>query len=145
MKYQLIDAILEQTPDRIVAIKQVSLAEEYLGDHFPGYPVLPGVLMLETMVQAARTMLADRGDRRLVLGGVKALKYGSMVRPGQTLRVEVSVMKETPEGGYQCRGTGSVHDNCEGDDASGETAVAGRFTMRPIRAAASCSAGEGAA
>ena len=70
MRFELIDAILEQSDDRIVAVKQVSLAEEYLADHFPSFPILPGVMMLETFVQAARIMLADRGDRRLVLGRV---------------------------------------------------------------------------
>ncbi|MHC4383289.1 MAG: hotdog family protein [Planctomycetota bacterium] len=59
MKFNLLDTILDQSPDRIVAIKHVSLAEEYLADHFPTFPVLPGVMMVETMVQAARRMLAD--------------------------------------------------------------------------------------
>ncbi|MCH8913891.1 MAG: hypothetical protein IIA33_10035, partial [Planctomycetes bacterium] len=54
MKFILLDDILEQTPDRIVVLKQVSLAEEYLADHFPTFPVMPGVLMIETMVQASR-------------------------------------------------------------------------------------------
>ncbi|MHC4421726.1 MAG: hotdog family protein, partial [Planctomycetota bacterium] len=76
MKFNLLDTILDQGPDRIVAIKHVSLAEEYLADHFPTFPVLPGVMMVETMVQAARRMLADRGDPRLVLGDVRALKFG---------------------------------------------------------------------
>ncbi|MCL4209923.1 MAG: hypothetical protein KJZ68_04625, partial [Phycisphaerales bacterium] len=73
MKFVLIDHIVEQTADRIVAVKQVSLAEEYLQDHFPSFPVLPGVLMIEAMTQAARAMLAPRGNPRLVLGEVKAL------------------------------------------------------------------------
>ena len=132
MKFDLIDTVLEQSPDRIVAIKQVSLAEEYLADHFPSFPVLPGVLMVETMVQAARRLLADRGDSRLVLGEVKGLKFGSFVRPGETLAVDVTVTG-SEDGTYQCRGRGRVlrHDR----ECPDETAVSGRFTMRPIRRA----------
>ena len=131
MKFHLIDTVLEQSPDRIVAIKQVSLAEEYLADHFPTFPVLPGVLMVEAMVQAARHMLADRGDPRLVLGEVRGLKFGSFVRPGEALLVEVTLKSDTGDGEYVCRGTGRVlrHDT----ERSDETAVSGRFTMRPIR------------
>ena len=131
MKFHLIDTVLEQSPDRIVAIKQVSLTEEYLADHFPTFPVLPGVLMVEAMVQAARHMLADRGDPRLVLGEVRGLKFGSFVRPGEALLVEVTLKSDTGDGEYVCRGTGRVlrHDT----ERSDETAVSGRFTMRPIR------------
>jgi len=130
MKFQLIDAILEQAPERIVAIKQVSAAEEYLADHFPSFPILPGVLMLEAMVQAARAMLPQ--SPRLVLGEVKALKYGQMVRPGEALEVEVTLHKRLDDGSYACKGSGVVRRRTGVADA-GETAVSGRFVMRPIR------------
>ncbi len=133
MKFQLIDEVLEQSPQRIVAIKQVSLAEEYLGDHFPGFPVLPGVMMIEAMAQAARILLAHHGDRpdpRLVLGEVRALKFGNMVRPGQRLEVEVTLMKVNDDCSYTCQGTGRVHSATE---AEARVAVSGKFTMRPIR------------
>ena len=132
MKFNLLDSVIEQSPERVVAIKQVSLAEEYLADHFPSYPVLPGVLMLEAMVQAARLMLADRCPHRLVLGQVKAMKYGSMVRPGEALVVEVSLSKELADGSFLCRGNGTVRRSAN-DEGPGETAASGRFTMRPIR------------
>lgn len=131
MKFHLIDTVLEQSPDRIVAIKQVSLTEEYLADHFPTFPVLPGVLMVEAMVQAARRMLADRGDPRLVLGEVRGLKFGSFVRPGEALLVEVTLHADSGDGEYVCRGTGRVQRR--DTDRPDETAVSGRFTMRPIR------------
>jgi 3-hydroxyacyl-[acyl-carrier-protein] dehydratase len=133
MRFKLLDTILDQSSDRIVAIKQVSLAEEYLADHFPTFPVLPGVLMVETMVQAARQMLADRGDPRLVLGEVRALKFGSFVRPGEALEVEVTVSKTLEDGAFLCRGSGRVRRHWAG--SRDETAVSGRFTMRPIRSA----------
>jgi len=129
MKFDLIDEVLEQTDDRIVAIKQVTLAEEYLGDHFPGFPILPGVLMLETMVQAARRLLGRGEGGPLVLGRVRALKYGAMVRPGEALEVEVTAEEPGPDGSVACRGTGRVRRGGE----RCETAVSGRFTMRPVR------------
>ena len=55
MRFSLIDAIIEQSPDRIVAVKQVSLAEEYLADHFPSFPVLPGVMMIEAIASPSST------------------------------------------------------------------------------------------
>ncbi|MBL9119543.1 MAG: hypothetical protein JNL80_06500 [Phycisphaerae bacterium] len=134
MHFRLIDQVLERTPDRTVALKNVSAAEEYLGDHFPGFPVLPGVFMIEAMVQAARESLALRGKPRFVLGQVRALRYGSFVRPGEALRVEVHVEKELPDGSVTFKGQGTVV-RPPGVEGSGgpDTAVSGRFTMRPIR------------
>ncbi len=134
MKFELIDEILESEADRLRAVKVVTRAEEYLQDHFPGFPVLPGVFMLESMVQAARCMLAPRGNRRLVLGEVKALKYGAMVRPGDRLEIEVTLMKPGENGAFVIKGHGTVYRPGE-NDKERETAVSGRFTMRPIRLA----------
>lgn len=131
MKFQLIDAIVEQSAERIVAVKQVSAAEEYLADHFPSFPILPGVLMVEAMVQAARAMLP--ASPRLVLGEVKALKYGQMVRPGEALEVEVTLHKRLEDGSYACKGSGTVRRYASQVTSQPETAVNGRFTMRPIR------------
>ncbi len=132
MKFDLIDCVLEQSHDRIVAIKHVTLAEEYLADHFPTFPVLPGVMMVETMAQAARRMLADRGDPRLVLGEVKAVRFSSFVRPGESLEIEVQLRRQLEDGGYLCNGTGRIRRHGTAP-SSCETAVSGRFTMRPIR------------
>ena len=131
MRFDLIDSVLEQSDEHIVAVKQVSLAEEYLADHFPTFPVLPGVMMVELMVQAARRMLAPRGDARLVLGEVKVVKFARLVRPGEALQMEVRLGK-AHDGAYDCRATGTVRRGSDALDA-GETAVAGRFTMRSIR------------
>ena len=139
MRFTLLDQILERTPERIVAAKHVSLAEEYLADHFPTFPVLPGVMMIETMAQAARDLLADRHDGRMVLGQVKALKFGAMVRPGEVLVVDVTIQNEQDDGSYTCKGVGTVHRSRptgQGSADDGETAVSGRFTMRPLRRAA---------
>jgi 3-hydroxyacyl-[acyl-carrier-protein] dehydratase len=135
MKFQLIDQVLERHPTRLVAVKNVTAAEEYLGDHFPGCPVLPGVFMLEALTQAARELLKDRG--RLVLGQVKAVRYGSFVRPGEALKVDVTLEKDHGDGTFGMKGTASVMRL----DGSGETAVSGRFTMRPARVPSSAAAG----
>ncbi|MCA9292128.1 MAG: hypothetical protein KDA25_13430 [Phycisphaerales bacterium] len=126
--------VLEE-PDHLVAVKYVSRAEEYLGDHFPTFPVLPGVMMVEAMVQAARRMLSSRASGRLVLGEVRALKFGSFVRPGEALEVDVRVSKDHGDGTFQCRGSGRVIRNASGPAGSdpSEAAVSGRFTMRPLR------------
>ena len=81
MRFELIDAVLEQDADRIVAVKSVTNAEEYLGDHFPGFPVLPGVMMIETLVQAARKLLGDAtSPKPWVLAEVRNIRYGSKHR-----------------------------------------------------------------
>jgi len=133
MKFVLIDHILERTPERIIAVKQVSLAEEYLADHFPAFPILPGVLMLEAMVQAARAMID--APEHLVLGEVRALKYGNMVRPGEALEVEVTLQKRNDDGSFACKGSGRVRRaDTAGKSGDGEIAVGGRFTLRPVYA-----------
>jgi 3-hydroxyacyl-[acyl-carrier-protein] dehydratase len=140
MHFNLLDAVVEQSADRIVTIKQVSLAEEYLQDHFPDFPVLPGVMMIETIVHAARRLLRDRTHgERLVLGGVRALKYGSFVKPGDTLRVEVTLHKDLGDGSYEVKAEGTAVRSWaapaspEGEGSAARVAVSGRLVLRPVR------------
>lgn len=107
------------------AVKNVSAAEEYLGDHFPGFPILPGVMMLETLVQAARHFAAGSEDpptRPLVISEVRNVKYAGMVRPGQTLDVTVTLRKRDGHG-YDFQGVGKVGE---------QVAVQGRFSLKPL-------------
>ena len=112
MRFNLIDRIEHLSADRIVAVKYVSLAEEYLADHFPTFPVLPGVMMLEAITQAAGWLLHHRtsfAKSMAVLKEAKNVKYGTFVAPGQSLRVEVDLAKATP-GGASFKSAGYVGD-----------------------------------
>jgi 3-hydroxymyristoyl/3-hydroxydecanoyl-(acyl carrier protein) dehydratase len=87
VKFCLLDKIEHLDDTRIVASKSVTLAEEYLADHFPTFPVLPGVMMLEALTQAAAWVLHQRhGFARsmAVLKDARNVRYGQFVAPGDT-------------------------------------------------------------
>jgi 3-hydroxyacyl-[acyl-carrier-protein] dehydratase len=104
MRFHLVDRIESieagegpQQPHhaRIVTTKALSLAEEYLADHFPAFPVLPGVLMLEALVQSAAWLVRleqQWAKSIVVLKAARNVRYGSFVRPGRTLRCEVEAL-----------------------------------------------------
>ncbi len=100
MRFVLVDRISEFEPGkRIVAHKALTLAEEYLADHFPAFPVLPGVLMLEAMVQASAWLARQALDFSasiIVLKEAKNVTYKSFVAPGQVLTIESLVKEFTP-------------------------------------------------
>jgi 3-hydroxyacyl-[acyl-carrier-protein] dehydratase len=133
MHFKLVDQFLELTDTSAVAIKNVTAAEEYLQDHFPGFPVLPGVFMVEALTQAARAVLEKRGMPRMVLGEVKALRYGSFVRPGETLKVEVTLDKAKEDGTFVFKAQGTVLKGIAGQSMVAETAVSGRLILRALR------------
>jgi 3-hydroxyacyl-[acyl-carrier-protein] dehydratase len=99
MRFTLIDRIVELEPGRsITAVKALSLAEEYLADHFPKFPVLPGVLMLEAMTQAAAWLIRageDFAHSMVVLKQASNVKYGHFVKPGQILAVTAEIIGQT--------------------------------------------------
>jgi len=122
VKFNLIDKVESISDEKIVAVKYVSLAEEYLADHFPTFPVLPGVMMLEALTQAAGWLLHRRNDfakSMAVLREARNVKYGNFVAPGNFLRVEVEWNKVT-EAGASFKATGFVGD---------ATAVAARIEI----------------
>jgi UDP-N-acetylglucosamine acyltransferase len=92
----LVDSILEHEPGRrLVAVKNVTVDEEFFQGHFPGAPLLPAVLMIESLSQVASMLLIDgeapRPNRRVYLRGVNDAKFRRQVVPGDRLRLEVSI------------------------------------------------------
>jgi hypothetical protein len=118
------------------------MAEEYLQDHFPTFPVLPGVMMLEAMVQAARTLLGHRSEDTWCCPRCRALKYGTFMPPGSTLRVEVTLGGRLDDGSFDFRGEAKKLGSSPGEGLPDLTAVSGRFSLRvatPWQATASMS------
>jgi len=100
MKFNLIDRITELVPgERVSAVKSLSLAEEYLADHFPRFPVMPGVLMIEAMVQASSWLVRrteDFAHSMIMLSEARNVTYKSFVTPGQTLRLSIDAKEIGP-------------------------------------------------
>jgi len=94
----LVDRILELEPDRIVGIKNVTVNEPFFVGHFPDYPVMPGVLIIEAMAQVAGVLvlkeIPDRANKLVFLAGVDNAKFRRPVLPGDQLRIEMKVVKK---------------------------------------------------
>jgi len=97
MRFHLIDRIVEvQIGKSLRAVKNLTLGEEYLADHFPSFPVMPGVLMLQTLVAAGSWLLRLSEDYRqsvIVLREVKNIKYGTFMEPGRSMSVSVELVE----------------------------------------------------
>ncbi len=93
----LVDAIVEHGSGRLVGVKNVTLNEEFFQGHFPGTPLMPGVLMLESLSQLAAVLLLYREDAapdsRVYLRGVNDAKFRRQVVPGDRLRLEITLGK----------------------------------------------------
>jgi 3-hydroxyacyl-[acyl-carrier-protein] dehydratase len=111
MRFSLIDRIVElDLGERITAIKSLTMAEEYLADHFPHFPVMPGVLMLEAMTQASAWLVRvseDFAHSMVVLRQANNVKYTQFVEPGQTLVVTADVI-ESGENETKLKACGKV-------------------------------------
>jgi 3-hydroxyacyl-[acyl-carrier-protein] dehydratase len=137
MKFILIDKIeridlpghsAESPAGRIIATKSLSLAEEYLADHFPAFPVLPGVMMVEAMVQSAAWLVRvvqDWSRSVVVLSAARNVKYARFVHPGDTLRCDLQAIEIGPDGA-RFKGVGAVGD---------QVAVSGRLELRCVNLA----------
>jgi 3-hydroxyacyl-[acyl-carrier-protein] dehydratase len=95
--FLLIDRVIEmERKKRVVAIKNVTANEPHFNGHFPGYPIMPGVLMVEAIAQAGGALLLteipDREDKLMVFTGIDSAKFRKPVVPGDQLRIEVTVL-----------------------------------------------------
>jgi 3-hydroxyacyl-[acyl-carrier-protein] dehydratase len=95
--FLLIDRVLEiERMKKIVALKNVTVNEPFFQGHFPGFPIMPGVLIVEAMAQAGGTLLLteieDRNDKLMVFTGIEKARFRRPVVPGDQLRIEVEVL-----------------------------------------------------
>src|SRR5664280_1241968 len=102
--FLLIDRIVEfERTKRLVAIKNVTINEPFFQGHFPGYPIMPGVLVVEAMAQAGGIIimyeLPDREKKLVVFTGIERAKFRRPVTPGDQLRIEVEVLSFRPRAG----------------------------------------------
>jgi 3-hydroxyacyl-[acyl-carrier-protein] dehydratase len=127
MRFNLVDRILEVEPNRrICIVKHLTLGEEYLADHFPTFPVMPGVLMLQTLVEAAAWLVRISDDFRhsvIVLREARNVKYGNFMEPGKSLLVTAELLDKadsTDPNAVSFKGKG---------DCEGMTTVSARVTL----------------
>jgi 3-hydroxyacyl-[acyl-carrier-protein] dehydratase len=102
--FLLIDRIIEFEPTkRLVAIKNVTINEPFFQGHFPGYPIMPGVLVVEAMAQAGGIIMMaempDRHEKLVVFTGIERAKFRRPVTPGDQIRIEVDVLSFRPRAG----------------------------------------------
>ncbi len=99
--FLLIDRLIEiERKKRIVAIKNVTINEPFFVGHFPNYPIMPGVLIVESIAQAGGALLLtevpDRDSKLMVFTGIERAKFRRPVVPGDQLRIEIDVLNWKP-------------------------------------------------
>ena len=96
--FLLVDEIIEWTDSRIVCTKTFSGDEDFFAGHYPGYPLVPGVLLCEAAMQAGAVLLsrhlAEAGGRVPVATRMNDVRFKRMVRPGETIRMEVELIEQ---------------------------------------------------
>src|SRR5262245_8841850 len=133
MRFQLVDRILELEPGRrICLVKHLTLGEEYLADHFPTFPVMPGVLMLQALVEAGSWLLRVTDDFRhsvIVLREARNVKYGTFMEPGKTL-VVTAEMVDQADGDDPATATFKGKGECDGASTVSARLTLTRYNLR---------------
>src|SRR5438445_9737676 len=100
MRFNLIDRIVDVRPgQQIRMVKNLTLGEEYLADHFPTFPVMPGVLMLQTLVEGSAWLLRATEDFQhsvIALRDARNVKYGNFMQPGNSMIITVETADYAP-------------------------------------------------
>ncbi len=113
MKYRQLDKILTLEPGvRLVGQRTLDGNEEYLLDHFPRFPVMPGVMMLEALQQAGAWLIRVSDDFQtplVLLREVRSVKFGDFLVPGETLLVTAEIVKQQDEW-FTIKATGAKED-----------------------------------
>jgi 3-hydroxyacyl-[acyl-carrier-protein] dehydratase len=100
MRWIWIDKFIEfESGRRAVAVKNVSLAEEHLHDHFPGFPVMPECLMIEAMAQTAGILAGEarKFKEKVILAKIKKAVFFDYVKPGDSIQLEANIDSIAPE------------------------------------------------
>src|SRR3954468_997733 len=97
--FLLIDRVLEATDDRVLALKNVTFNEPFFQGHFPGVPVMPGVLQIEAMAQAggilaSKSISFDASTHVMLFMAIDAVKFRKAVTPGDQLKIEVVPLRK---------------------------------------------------
>ena len=123
MQFTFVDRVLYLEPGvRITTLKCLSMGEEYLADHFPRFPVMPGVLMLQAMTDAAAMLIGATEDFTysiITLKEAKNIKFADFVQPGRVLTVTAEIHK-FGQRDVEFKAQGSLDDR---------TAVSGRLVL----------------
>ena len=124
MRFSLVDRIVALDKGQSIStVKNLSLAEEYLQDHFPGFAVMPGVMMVESLVQSGAWLMRVTNDfahSTILLKQTRAVKFNNFVTPGKQLCVTVKTHKwGDEECTFKCEGT-----------VDGTSAVSARITLQ---------------
>ena len=126
MRFHLIDRIDGVEPGKSLrAVKYLALGEEYLADHFPQFPIMPGVLMLQACVEAAAWLWRATTDYKhpvIVLRELKSAKYGTFMLPGRRMDVTVDLTKVDDA-------TDAATFKVKGANDAGEATVTAIFTL----------------
>jgi 3-hydroxyacyl-[acyl-carrier-protein] dehydratase len=138
MRFHLIDRITHWEPGKALeAAKFLALGEEYLADHFPRFPVMPGVLMLQACVEAATWLWRVTSDYKhpvIVLRELRSVKYGTFMMPGRRMDVKVTLTQQ--DGAAE-----TATFKGEGANDAGERTVTALFTLHGYALAARGPAG----